>query len=119
MARWNRLTAWVFLFLCLQLAVARALVPVRRQEGELSTTPITSSVRSGTTQEAEATTSPLTSIRSASVTTTESPSLSSTVSSSSVAPTASGGSHNSTLFNSEYTRLHICHVIGKRFAHRD
>ncbi|KAL0931644.1 uncharacterized protein CTRU02_212597 [Colletotrichum truncatum] len=101
MARWNRLVAYICFFLCFQIAVGRALVPIKRQED--SATAITST-RTGTARDGGPTTSSVPSARSATTTATNTLSLSasSTLSSSATMPTASDDTtfDNSTLFNS-------------------
>ncbi|KAK2000936.1 hypothetical protein LX36DRAFT_385676 [Colletotrichum falcatum] len=107
MARWNRLITWGLLFLCLQLALAHVAIPIRRQETEpeTSATVIASSIRSGSSRDAEATASPASSIRSTPVTTTTttaSVESSDSTPATSPIPTVSGGGStfdNSSLIN--------------------
>ncbi|KAF4783060.1 hypothetical protein HER10_EVM0005756 [Colletotrichum scovillei] len=100
MARWNRLISWGLLLIFLQVAVAQALVPVRRQESGTTTAAVASATLSRSAQDAESTTSPASSIRTTAVTTTESPSVSATVSSPPIIPTIGSTSGNSSADNS-------------------
>ncbi|KAK1713765.1 hypothetical protein CaCOL14_006264 [Colletotrichum acutatum] len=100
MARWNRLITWGLLLIFLQVAVAQALVPVRRQETGTTTAAVASSTLSRSARDAETTASPASSIRTTAVATTESPSVSATVSSPPIIPTGGSTSGNSSLENS-------------------
>ncbi|OHF00122.1 hypothetical protein CORC01_04530 [Colletotrichum orchidophilum] len=97
MARWNSLITWGLLLILLQVAVAQAFVPARRQESGTSTTAVASSALSQSVQDAETTASSASSTMSTVVTTTDSPSVSATVSSPPITPTGGSTSGNSSL----------------------
>ncbi|KXH40947.1 hypothetical protein CSAL01_10423 [Colletotrichum salicis] len=103
MARWNRLITWGLLLIFLQVAVAQAFVPARRQERGTTTAAVASSTLPRSAQDAEATTSPASSIRTTAVATTESSSVSATLSSPPIIPTSGSTSGNSSLDNSTIT----------------
>ncbi|KAL2879641.1 hypothetical protein SGCOL_004970 [Colletotrichum sp. CLE4] len=103
MARWNRLITWGLLLIFLQVAVAQAFVPARRQESGTTTAAIASSTLSRSAQDTETTTSPASSTRTTAVATTESSSVSATLSSPPIIPTSGSTSGNSSLDNSTIT----------------
>ncbi|KAF6843319.1 hypothetical protein CMUS01_02231 [Colletotrichum musicola] len=102
MARWDRLAIWACLFLCLQLTVGAALIPIKRQDNEPSTAATTPAVRTGTVRGGGSTASSAVSARPTSATVTVAVSSSLISSSPSATPTMTeGGSSldNSSLFN--------------------
>ncbi|KAK1640352.1 hypothetical protein BDP81DRAFT_509308 [Colletotrichum phormii] len=104
MARWNRLITWGLLIIFLQVAVAQAFVPARRQESGTTTTAVASSTLSRSAHDAETTTPPASSMRTTAAATTESPSVSATLSSPPIIPTSGSTSGNSSLDNSTITK---------------